>query len=145
MDTIKIRHLEFLKTELQFEEKDALHINCYSRARYLHMQIRKVERNIKNEQIKLWNYVLNESISVNNFQLFEDIYRYFDQLNYQIRIMDKIENQNEYNQEEVTRLIKLQQYELAYKERHKKKHLMELVNKRYAENEEQCIGKVIYR
>ena len=102
MDTIKIRHLEFLKTELQFEKKDALHINCYSRARYLHMQIRKVERNIKNEQIKLWNYVLNESISVNNFQLFEDIYRYFDQLNYQIRIMDKIENQNEYNQEEVT-------------------------------------------
>ena len=120
MDTIKIRHLELLKTELQFEKKNALHINCYSKARNLHIQIRKVERDIKYEQIKLWNYVLNESISVTNFQLFEDIYRYFDQKNYQSRMIDKIENQKEYNQEELTRLIKLQQYELAYKERHKK-------------------------
>ncbi len=98
MDTIKIRHLEFLKTELQFEKKDALHIKCYSRARNLHMQIRKVERDIKFEQIKLWNYVLNESISVANFQLFEDIYRYFDQLNYQIR---KIELEDKNVQEEI--------------------------------------------
>ncbi|WP_291073760.1 hypothetical protein [Empedobacter sp. UBA5987] len=86
----------------------------------MHIQIRKVERIIYYEQIKLWNYVLNESITVNNFQLFEDIYRYFDQKNYQSRMIDKIENQKEYNQEELTRLIKLQQYELAYKERHKK-------------------------
>lgn len=35
-------------------------------------------------------------------------------------MIDKIENQNEYNQEEETRLIKLQQYELAYKEGIKK-------------------------
>ena len=120
MDTIKIRHLELLKTELQSEKKYALQIRCYSRARNLHIQIRKVERIIYYEQIKLWNYVLNESISVANFQLFEDIYRYFDQKNYQSRMIDKIENQKEYNQEELTRLIKLQQYELAYKERHKK-------------------------
>ena len=120
MDTIKIRHLELLKTELQFEKKNALHINCYSKARTLHIQIRKVESDIKYEQIKLWNYVLNESISVTNFQLFEDIFRYFDQKNYQSRMIDKIENQKEYNQEELTRFIKLQQYELAYKERHKK-------------------------
>lgn len=111
MDTIKIRHLELLKTELQFEKKNALHINCYSKARNLHIQIRKVERDIKYEQIKLWNYVLNESISVTNFQLFEDIYRYFDQLNYQIRIIDKIELEEKSIQEEIFGLISFKNYE----------------------------------
>ena len=117
MDTIKIRHLEFLKTELQFEKKNALHIKCYSRARNLHMQIRKVERDIKYEQIKLWNYVLNESISVTNFQLFEDIYRYFNQLNYQIWIMDKIELEDKNVQEEIFGLTSLKNYESISLER----------------------------
>jgi len=144
MDTIKIRHLELLKTELQFEKKNALHINCYSKARNLHIQIRKVERDIKYEQIKLWNYVLNESISVTNFQLFENIFRYFDQKNYQSRMIDKIENQNEYNQEEVTRSVSLQYYEFASAKQNENLYLMNLLNKRYAVNEEEIV-EIVFR
>lgn len=132
---IKIRNLELFRTELQSEKKHALQIKCYSRARNLHIQIRKVERAIQNEQTRLWNFTLKRTISLNNFELFENIFRYFDQKNYQSRMIDKIENQNEYNQEEVTRLINLQQYKLAFNERFKKLHLMELTNKRYTVNE----------
>ncbi len=144
MHTIKIRHLELLKTELQFEKKNALHINCYSKARTLHIQIRKVESDIKYEQIKLWNYVLNESISVTNFQLFENIFRYFDQKNYQSRMIDKIENQNEYNQEEVTRSVSLQYYEFASAKQNENLYLMNLLNKRYAVNEEEIV-EIVFR
>ena len=144
MDTIKIRHLELLKTELQSEKKYALQIRCYSRARNLHIQIRKVERIIYYEQIKLWNYVLNESISVTNFQLFEDIFRYFDQKNYQSRMIDKIENQNEYNQEEVTRSVSLQHYEFASAIQNENLYLMNLLNKRYAVNEEEIL-EIVFR
>lgn len=117
MDTIKIRHLELLRTELQFEKKNALNIKCYSRARNLHIQIRKVERNINYEQTKLWNYVLNKSISVANFQLFEDIYMYFDQLNYQLRIMDKIELEDKIIQEEIFGLSSFKNYKAISLER----------------------------
>lgn len=110
MDTIKMRHLELLKTELQFEKKNALNIKCYSRARILHIQIRKAERNIKYEQTKLWNYALRNSISADNFQLFEDIYRYFDELNYQLRIMDKIELEDKSIQEEIFGLKSFKNY-----------------------------------
>ena len=144
MHTIKIRHLEFLKTELQIEKKNALHINCYSKARNLHIQIRKIERDIKYEQIKLWNYVLNESISVTNFQLFENIYRYFDLKNYQLRVIDKIENQILFNQEEVTRSVGLQHYEFAYAKQNENLYLMNLLNKRYAVNEEEIVG-IVFR
>ena len=144
MDTIKIRHLELLKTELQFEKKNALHINCYSKAKNLHTQIRKVERDIKYEQIKLWNYVLNESISVTNFQLFEDIYRYFNLKNYQIRVIDKIENQILFNQEEVTRSVSLQHYEFASAKQNENLYLMNLLNKRYAVNEEEIV-EIVFR
>lgn len=107
---IKIRNLELLRTELQSEKKHALQIKCYSRARNLYIQIRKVERTIQNEQTRLWNFTLKRTISLNNFELFENVFKYFDQKNYQSRMIDKIENQTEYNQEEVTRLINLQQY-----------------------------------
>ncbi len=144
MDTIKIRYLDFLKTELQFEKKNALHINCYSRTRNLNIQIRKVERDIKYEQIKLWNYVLNESISVTNFQLFEDIFRYFDQKNYQSRMIDKIENQILFNQKEVTRSVSLQHYEFASAKQNENLYLMYLLNKRYAVNEEEIV-EIVFR
>ena len=89
MDTIKIRHLELLQAELKVEKKNALKIKCYSRARNIHLQIKKAERAIKHEQIKLWNYTLQTKIIKKNFINFQEIYKYFDELNYKSLMFEK--------------------------------------------------------
>lgn len=120
MDTKKIKHLEFIRAKLQVDKKHAIYCKNYAKARNCHIRLKNINNSINQEQDKLWNYVLNESISVTNFQLFENIFRYFDQKNYQSRMIDKIENQNE------------------------NLYLMNLLNKRYAVNEEEIVG-IVFR
>ncbi|WP_291122149.1 hypothetical protein [Empedobacter sp. UBA7620] len=59
-------------------------------------------------------------------------------------MIDKIENQNEYNQEEVTRSVSLQYYEFASAKQNENLYLMNLLNKRYAVNEEEIV-EIVFR
>lgn len=93
MDTIKIRHLELRQTELLVEKKYALQTKYYSQVRNIHLQIKKIERTIKHEQIKLWNYTLQSQINEKNYIFFYEIYKYFDELNYKSLLFEKFTHQ----------------------------------------------------
>ena len=90
MNLHHIKHLEMQRADLMYEKQFSLDIKCYSRARNLHLQLRKVERRIAQEQTKLWNFTLRTTINQKTINSYVEIYRYFDQLNYTSRLYDRI-------------------------------------------------------
>jgi len=53
MDIYHINQLEMQRVDFQREKQFSLNIKCFARARKYHLQLKKMERKILNEQIQL--------------------------------------------------------------------------------------------
>ena len=91
MNTKFIQELEINRADYIHEKAFSIQAKFYDRARIMHLKLKKIERQISSEQSRLWNFTLRNRITLNNYNSFLEIYRYFDHLNYKSRINEKIQ------------------------------------------------------
>ncbi|MDH2208077.1 hypothetical protein N5J53_13800 [Empedobacter sp. GD03644] len=111
METKKIKHLEFIRAELQVDKKHAIYCKNYSRARDCHIRLKNLNNAINQEQDKLWNYTLSVKVNINSIDYLIEIYKYFDQLNYKLLLHGKILAQLSIVNEEIDDLFLQENYE----------------------------------
>lgn len=90
METKILKHLEFIRVELQFDKKHAIYCKNYAKARDCHIRLKNLNNRIIQEQDKLWNYTLSVKVNTNSIDYLIEIYKYFDQLNYRSLLYSKI-------------------------------------------------------
>lgn len=93
METKKIKHLELIRVELQVDKKHAIYCKNYVKARNSHIQLKQLNKEILQEQEKLWNYTLSVKVNTNSIDYLIEIYKYFDQFNYKSLLYNKISTQ----------------------------------------------------
>ncbi len=105
METKKIKHLEFIRAELQVDKKHAIYCKNYAKARDCHIRLKNLNNTINQEQDKLWNYTLSVKVNTNSIDYLIEIYKYFDQLNYKSLLHGKILAQLSIVNEEIDNLF----------------------------------------
>ncbi|WP_291122150.1 hypothetical protein [Empedobacter sp. UBA7620] len=105
METKKIKHLEFIRAELQVDKKHAIYCKNYAKARDCHIRLKNLNNAINQEQDKLWNYTLSVKVNTNSIDYLIEIYKYFDQLNYKSLLHGKILAQLSIVNEEIDNLF----------------------------------------
>lgn len=90
METKKIKHLELIRVEIQHQKKWSIYKKNYKKARNYHIQLKQLNKAIKQEQDKLWNFTLSVKVNTNSINYLIEIYKYFDQLNYKSLLYSKI-------------------------------------------------------
>lgn len=107
MNTIRIKALELEFAELENNNLLFKKFKAFEKVKTNLIKHKKIQKNIKKEQVALWNFTIRNNVTKENIEVFLDIYKYFDQLNYKFRFYEKIIGQISQIHDELDRCYRL--------------------------------------